>query len=82
MVQKVSPQVWVALGSVVIVAGSAYPVFSKNTRAGHDLFSSDKPEAIREAQESKRKEYRQQIKARRQQIKEEEEAIRHSQQEQ
>lgn len=64
-VKNVNKQVWVFLGSATIVAASAYPVFSKDTRPGHDIFSSEKPEVIREAQEEKRKEYRQLIKERR-----------------
>mmetsp|Transcript_57894 Transcript_57894/g.141456 ORF Transcript_57894/g.141456 Transcript_57894/m.141456 type:complete len:98 (-) Transcript_57894:21-314(-) len=63
--KNVHQQVWVFLGSATIVAVSAYPVFSKDLKPGHDIFSSEKPEVIREAQESKRKEYRQQIKERR-----------------
>jgi hypothetical protein len=74
-VRKVHPQVWVALGSTIIIAGSAYPVFSKNTRAGHDLFSSDKPEAIRESQEAKRREYRERIKEQREKLRQEQEAV-------
>ena len=65
IVKNVHQQVWVFLGSATIVAVSAYPVFSKDLKPGHDIFSSEKPEVIREAQESKRKEYRQQIKERR-----------------
>ena len=44
---KVNRQVWIALVSTSIIAASAYPVFAKNERAGHDLFSSEKPEAVR-----------------------------------
>jgi hypothetical protein len=59
----------------VIIAGSAYPVFSNNQRDGHDLFSSEKPEAIREAQDTKRKEYRRQLLERRAKLQAEQEAI-------
>ena len=43
---KVNRQVWIAVASTSIIAASAYPVFAKNERAGHDLFSSEKPEAV------------------------------------
>ena len=61
-------QVWIFLGTAIIVSASAYPVFSTDTRDGHDLFSSEKPEAIRVAQEEKRKEYRRKLKERRQKL--------------
>lgn len=76
LVNRVHPQVWVGLGSTLIIGGCAYPVFSKNQRPGHDLFSSEKPEVIREAQEAKREEYRRLIKEQRQQIQQDQEAIR------
>mmetsp|Transcript_9631 Transcript_9631/g.26207 ORF Transcript_9631/g.26207 Transcript_9631/m.26207 type:complete len:88 (-) Transcript_9631:169-432(-) len=68
IVSKVPQQVWVAVGSISLIGACAYPVYSINTRPGHDLFSSEKPEAIREAQEAKRKEYRRLIKERRAQL--------------
>lgn len=74
--QKVNRQVWIALGSVTIIGISAYPVFSKEVRPGHELFSSEKPEAILVAQESKRKEYRKQLEERRSELKKEQEALR------
>jgi len=74
--QKVNKQVWVALGSTIIVAGSAYPVFSKDVRPGHELFSSEKPEAVLVAQEEKRKEYRKQLEERRDELKKEQEELR------
>ncbi len=74
-VLKINPQVWVALGSTLIIAASAYPVFSKDTREGHDLFSSEKPAAIREAQEARQEEYRRQLKERRAQLKADKEEI-------
>mmetsp|Transcript_26922 Transcript_26922/g.63235 ORF Transcript_26922/g.63235 Transcript_26922/m.63235 type:complete len:91 (-) Transcript_26922:3304-3576(-) len=76
--QKVNRQVWIGLGSTLIIAGSAYPVFSKDVRPGHELFSSEKPEAILVAQEAKRKEYRKQLEERRAELKSEQEALRHS----
>jgi len=74
--QKVNRQVWIGLGSTLIIAGSAYPVFSKDVRPGHELFSSEKPEAILVAQEAKRKEYRRQLEERRAELKSEQEALR------
>jgi len=75
-VQKVNKQVWIGLGSTLIVVGSAYPVFSKDVRPGHELFSSEKPEAILLAQETKRKDYRKQLEERRAELKTEQEALR------
>lgn len=77
--RNVNRQVWVALGSTLIIGGSAYPVFFKSTRPGHDLFSSDKPEVIRESQDAKRKEYRELIKEQRKQQQEELASIRKKQ---
>eukprot|EP00934_Nitzschia_sp_Nitz4_P001214 Nitzschia sp. Nitz4//scaffold96_size78090//21566//21970//NITZ4_005489-RA/size78090-augustus-gene-0.1-mRNA-1//1//CDS//3329560558//1214//frame0 len=77
---KLNQQVWVFLGSTLIIGVCAYPVFSKDQRPGHDLFSSEKPEAIRVAQETKRDEYRRLIKEQRQQQEAEEERIRLKQQ--
>ena len=74
--QKVNRQVWIGLGSTLIIAASAYPVFSKDVRPGHELFSSEKPEAVLEAQEAKRKDYRKQLKERRVELKTEQEALR------
>jgi len=76
ILQKVNRQVWIGLGSTLIVAGSAYPVFSKDVRPGHELFSSEKPEAILLAQESKRKEYRKELEERRAELQTEQEALR------
>jgi hypothetical protein len=59
---KVPQQAWVALVSVGIIAGCAYPVFKTDSRPGHELFSSEKPEAVHESQEARRKEYRRLIK--------------------
>jgi hypothetical protein len=75
-VQKVNKQVWIALGSTLIVAGSAYPVFRTDVRPGHELFSSEKPEAVLLAQESQRKEYRKELEERRVELKKEQENLR------
>ena len=68
-------QVWIALGSISIIGVSAYPVFFKETRPGHDIFSSEKPEAIRIAQEERRNEYRRLIKEQRKEQEAEREAV-------
>ena len=47
----------VAVGASVLLGICAIPVFMKNERRGHDLFSQEKPEAIVESQEKARKEY-------------------------
>ena len=80
--RKVNQQVWVALGSTLIIGACAYPVFGREQRPGHDLFSSEKPEAIRESQEAKRQEYRRLIKEQRKEIQAEQEEFRKKQQEQ
>lgn len=74
--QKVNQQVWIGLGSVLIVGASAYPVFRTDVRPGHELFSSEKPEAVLLAQESHQKKYREQLKERRAELKAEEAALR------
>ena len=66
--RNVNQQVWIALGSISIIGVSAYPVFFKETRPGHEIFSSEKPEAIRIAQEERRDEYRRRIKEQRQEL--------------
>ena len=73
------PQVLVFLGSTSLLAICAYPVFAKDERAGHDLFSSERPEAIREAQEAQREQYRRLIKEQRKQMQADEESIRQKQ---
>lgn len=65
---------WIALGSTFIIAASAYPVFSKDLRPGHELFSSEKPEAVLLAQEASQKEYRKKILERRVELRVEQEA--------
>ena len=66
--RNVNQQVWIALGSTLLIGASAYPVFFKETRPGHEIFSSEKPEAIRIAQEERRDEYRRRIKEQRQEL--------------
>ncbi|DAZ99867.1 TPA: hypothetical protein N0F65_008610 [Lagenidium giganteum] len=36
----------VAFGTMVCLSICAYPVFSKKTKPGHDLFSSEKPQDV------------------------------------
>ena len=81
VLKNVHPQLIIFLGSTSLIGICAYPVFKKDERAGHDLFSSERPEAIREAQEAKRDEYRRLIKEQRQQIVADQEIIRQKAQE-
>jgi hypothetical protein len=74
-VRNVNQQLVIAISSISIIGICAYPVFFKETRPGHEIFSSEKPEVIRIAQESKRDEYRRLIKDQRKQLDEEQEAI-------
>lgn len=76
------PQLWIAAGSTLIIGASAYPVFFKETRPGHEIFSSEKPEVILIAQEKQREEYRRQIKEQRKQLQEEQETVKQKLQEQ
>lgn len=76
-----NPQLIVGLSSTFIIAACAYPVFSKDTRPGHEIFSSEKPEVIREAQEAQREEYRRLIKEKRKQLEEEEAVLKRKRQE-
>jgi hypothetical protein len=75
LVRKVPQQAWVAVGSISILGSCAYPVYKSNTRPGHEFFSSEKPEAVREAQDAKRKEYRRLVKEQRKQQEEERAAL-------
>ncbi len=40
------PNIKVFIGVTVMVGLCAVPVFSKNQKRGHDLFSQEKPEAV------------------------------------
>ena len=40
------PKTKLFLRVAVIVGGCAIPVFGKNEKSGHDLFSQEKPEAV------------------------------------
>ena len=67
-------QLYIAMASIGLIGLCAYPVFGSSVRPGHELFSSEKPEAIRESEELKRKEYRRLMKQQKQQMMEEQEA--------
>jgi hypothetical protein len=73
-------QVYIGVTSAFIVVACSYPVFFKETRPGHEIFSSDKPEVIREAQEAQRDEYRRLIKDQRKELQEEQAALKQKQQ--
>mmetsp|Transcript_17042 Transcript_17042/g.24107 ORF Transcript_17042/g.24107 Transcript_17042/m.24107 type:complete len:80 (-) Transcript_17042:534-773(-) len=47
----------VFVGSAMMVGACAIPVFAKNEKRGHDLFSQERPEAIIESQEKAMKDY-------------------------
>jgi len=42
---------------MILIGGCAIPVFAKDTKAGHDLFSQEKPQAIIDSESKLRKEY-------------------------
>jgi len=54
--------VQVFVGTVALVGLCAVPVFAKDTKAGHDLFSQEKPQAIVDSEIKLRKEYNSQSK--------------------
>jgi hypothetical protein len=62
LAQKIpgGPRVRVAIGTTLMLAACAYPVFgkAKETKRGHDLFSQERPEAILRSQEIAAKEGR------------------------
>ncbi|KAL3763553.1 hypothetical protein ACHAW5_008096 [Stephanodiscus triporus] len=45
------------VGTSLLLGLCAVPVFSKDTKAGHDLFSQEKPQAIIENESRLRKDY-------------------------
>jgi len=47
----------VFIGSTVLIGLCGIPVFSKNEKRGHDLFSQEKPEAILDSQEKLLKDF-------------------------
>jgi len=58
-VQKIpgGPNVQVFVGTSILLGGCALPVFAKDTKAGHDLFSQEKPQAIVDSEQELRKDY-------------------------
>lgn len=47
----------VFLGASIIIGGSAVPVFTKEEKRGHDLFSQERPEAVLHSQEQAMKDF-------------------------
>jgi len=45
------------IGTSILLGLCAIPVFGKDTKAGHDLFSQEKPQAIIENESKLRKDY-------------------------
>jgi len=61
LVQKIpgGPRVQVFVGTALILGISAIPVFSNpKQKKGHDLFSQDKPEAVEQFEDERRKQFR------------------------
>lgn len=52
------PRVQAFVGTAAILGLCAIPVFAKDDRPGHDLFSQEKPEAVLESQEQLQKDFR------------------------
>ena len=57
LAQKLSQNQKVALGTFTLLGLCGVPVFFKNEKRGHDLFSQERPEAILESQEKALKEF-------------------------
>ncbi|KAL7547238.1 hypothetical protein ACHAWF_010593 [Thalassiosira exigua] len=57
LLQKIpgGPNVKVFVGTFVLLGLCAVPVFAKDTKAGHDLFSQEKPQAIVDGESEMRK---------------------------
>jgi len=47
----------VFLGASFIIGGCAIPVFTKEEKRGHDLFSQERPEAVLNSQEQAMKKF-------------------------
>lgn len=52
-----SQNVKALVGTTVLVGLCAVPVFGKDTKTGHDLFSQEKPQAIVDSESTLRKGY-------------------------
>jgi len=59
LIQKLpgSDNVKALVGTAALVGLCAIPVFGKNTKAGHDLFSQEKPQAMVDSESKLRKDY-------------------------
>jgi len=57
LAQKLSQNQKVFLGTFTFLGLCGVPVFFKNEKRGHDLFSQERPEAILESQEKALKEF-------------------------
>ena len=57
LAQKLSQNQKVFLGTFTLLGLCGVPVFFKNEKRGHDLFSQERPEAILESQEKALKEF-------------------------
>jgi len=59
LLQKIpgGPNTKVFVGTSVLLGLCAIPVFAKDTKAGHDLFSQEKPQAILDSETKLRKDY-------------------------
>ncbi|KAL9182883.1 hypothetical protein ACHAXT_004162 [Thalassiosira profunda] len=51
------PNTKVFVGTSLLVGLCAIPVFAKDTKAGHDLFSQEKPQAMLDSESKMRKGY-------------------------
>jgi len=61
LLQKIpgGSRVQVFVGTAVILGISAIPIFSNpKQKKGHDLFSQEKPEAVEQREDERRKEFR------------------------
>jgi len=59
MLQKIpgGQNVQAFVGTSILLGLCAIPVFGKDTKAGHDLFSQEKPQAIVDSESKMRREY-------------------------
>jgi len=47
----------VFFGTSLLLGACAVPVFAKDTKAGHDLFSQEKPQAVLDGERQQYKDY-------------------------
>ena len=55
--QKLSQKQKVAIGSLTFLGLCGIPVFAKDEKRGHDLFSQERPEAVVQSQEKALKDF-------------------------